>query len=146
MKLLMNPRRRAGLRHMAAGFTLIELMIVVAIVAILAAIAYPSYQEYVLKSRRAQAKSDLVEYAQLAERSHTVNNSYTSFVLSDAQSRSPREQGATVQYAIRLATAQSTFTLTATPQGAQTKDKCGTLTLNQAGTKTSSGAAVAQCW
>ncbi|MDW7601742.1 prepilin-type N-terminal cleavage/methylation domain-containing protein, partial [Stenotrophomonas maltophilia] len=58
--------------RLARGFTLIELMIVVAVVAILAAIAYPSYSEHVRKSRRAQAKADLVEYAQLAERFHTV--------------------------------------------------------------------------
>ena len=44
----------------AGGFTLIELMIVVAVLAILAAIAFPSYQEHVRKARRAQAKADLV--------------------------------------------------------------------------------------
>ena len=67
-----NSMRSGGLSRMAAkrapGFTLIELMIVVAVVAILVAIAYPSYQEQIRKSRRAQAKADLVEYAGLAER------------------------------------------------------------------------------
>src|SRR5690554_6217446 len=61
------------------GFTLIELMVVVAVVAILAAIAIPSYQEQVRKSRRGQAQADLVELAQRAERSHTVNNTYAEF-------------------------------------------------------------------
>ena len=61
----------ASFKH-AKGFTLIELMIVVAVVAILATIAMPSYQEHVRKSRRAQAKADLVELAQQLERHHTV--------------------------------------------------------------------------
>ena len=58
------------------GFTLIELMIVVAIVAILAAIAYPSYQEHVRKTRRAQAKTDMMETVQQLERRFSARNSY----------------------------------------------------------------------
>ena len=83
--------RGGMIRSAAAGFTLIELMIVVAVVAILAAIAVPSYQEQVRKSRRAQAKADLVEYAQMAERFFTVNNTYVGFTLPTTQS--PREGG-----------------------------------------------------
>ena len=59
----------------ARGFTLIELMIVIAVIAVLTALAYPAYQDQVRKSRRAQAKADLVEYAQGAERYFTANNS-----------------------------------------------------------------------
>lgn len=138
--------KTAHRRRVAAGFTLLELMIVVAVVAILAAIAYPSYQDQVRKSRRAQAKADLVELAQLAEREHTVNNSYAGYTLSFDQS--PREAGATMRYRIALnpAPTQSTFTLEATPQGAQAADTCGTLSINQAGAKTSSGAALSECW
>ena len=55
-------------RAAGRGFTLIELMIVVAIVAILAAIAYPSYREHVVKSRRATAQSCLLEMAQFEAR------------------------------------------------------------------------------
>ncbi|MFT4247688.1 MAG: type IV pilin protein [Pseudomonas sp.] len=139
-------RRRAYRRRLTSGFTLLELMIVVAIVAILAAIAYPAYQDQVRKSRRAQAKADLVELAQLAEREHTVNNSYAGYVLAFEQS--PREAGARMMYRIELepAPTQSTFTLVATPQGAQAADTCGTLSINQAGAKTSSGAALSECW
>ncbi|MET0718666.1 MAG: type IV pilin protein, partial [Pseudoxanthomonas sp.] len=78
------------------GFTLIELMIVVAVVAILAAVSYPSFQDQIRKSRRAQAKADLVEYAAAAERFHTSNNSYVGFTLPFTVS--PREAGATVRY------------------------------------------------
>jgi len=129
-----------------AGFTLVELMIVVAIVAILAALAYPAYTGHVLKARRAQAKADLVEYAQLAERWHTVNNTYQGFSLPVTQS--PREPGATARYALALDNVTATtFTIVATAQGDQAEDRCGNLSINQAGVKTSSGPApLADCW
>jgi type IV pilus assembly protein PilE len=129
-----------------SGFTLIELMIVVAVVAILAAIAMPAYQEHVRKARRAQAKADLVEYAQLAERWHTVNNTYVGFALPSNQS--PREAGATAHYtlAINPVATQSVFTIAATAQGGQTNDLCGNLSINQAGVKTNSKGALSDCW
>lgn len=61
------------------GFTLIELMIAVAIVGILAGIAYPAYNDAIRKSRRAQAKADLAELSQRAERWYTAKNSYAGF-------------------------------------------------------------------
>lgn len=130
-------------RRLQAGFTLIELMVVVAVVAILAAIAFPSYQEQVRKSRRGQAKADLVEYAQLAERYHTVNNTYVGFT---APTQSPREGVAF--YGVALSNlAQSTFTLTATPVagGPQASDRCGVMTINQAGVKTHKSGTVGEC-
>lgn len=134
-------------RRCGRGFTLIELMIVVAVVAILAAIAYPSYLEHVRKSRRAQAKADLVELAQLAERHHTVNNSYAGFALPFQ--RSPREATqAAAWYDIDLepASTQSTFSLVATAKNDQVNDRCGNLRLNQAGAKDSSEGSLAECW
>lgn len=138
----------AGIRsRTTAGFTLIELMIVVAVVAILAAVAYPSYQDQVRKSRRAQAKADLTEYMQLAERYHTVNNTYVGFALTPAQSQSPRE-GGTAHYtmAINPAATQSAITLAATANGGQAQDKCGNLGINQAGVKTNSKGERSSCW
>ncbi|MFT4255954.1 MAG: type IV pilin protein [Pseudoxanthomonas sp.] len=134
----LKPRR-------ARGFTLIELMIVVAVIAILSAIAYPSYQSYVRKSYRAQAKADLVEYAALAERYYTTNNTYVDFTLPTTVS--PRETGATVRYNLTPATFTSatSFTLTATPVGNQANDPCGTMTLTNAGVKTSEGT-LSECW
>ncbi|WP_454831864.1 type IV pilin protein [Pseudoxanthomonas wuyuanensis] len=135
-----NPLKRA-----AAGFTLIELMIVVAVVAILAAVAYPSYQEQVRKSRRAQAKADIVEYAQLAERFFTVNNTYVGFD-NGLPIQSPREAGATAHYGLNFATTQSTFTITANAQGGQAEDKCGNLSLTQSGVKGNSAGELKDCW
>ncbi len=127
----------------ARGFTLIELMIVVAVIAILASIAYPSYQEYVRKARRGLAKADLVEYAQLAERSRTVNNTYANFALP--ANKSPREANSPAMYNISFAQdpTASSITIQAVPTGGQTKDKCGTLSINQAGVKTPADAG---CW
>ena len=59
-----------------AGFTLIEVMIVVAVIGILASIAYPSYREFVAKSRRAEAKTTLIGAQQWMERFYTENFRY----------------------------------------------------------------------
>jgi type IV pilus assembly protein PilE len=127
------------------GFTLIELMIVVAVVAILAAIAYPSYQDSVRKARRGQAKADMIEYAQMAERFHSLNNTYVGFALPHAGS--PRETPANPRYRLALDGQNATrFRITATPQGDQARDRCGTLTIDQRGVKTNSKGTLAECW
>lgn len=144
--LFEHSRARAMTRTVAQmrGFTLIELMIVVAVVAILSAIAYPSYTEHVRKSRRAQAKVDLVEYGQLAERFHTVQNTYVGFSLPSTVS--PRE-GGTAAYSLALSQqTQSGYVITATPGAAQVADKCGTLSIDQASRKTNSKGLQSDCW
>lgn len=132
------------------GFTLIELMIVVAAVAILAAIAIPSYNDAVRKSRRGQAKADMVEYAQMAERFHTINGTYVGFDVvpgAPLPLQSPREAGATARYTLDYGTpTASTFTITATALGDQTNDYCGNLSINQAGIKTNSAGTLSKCW
>lgn len=139
-------RTRSAAARQARGFTLIELMIVVAVVAILAAVSYPLYSDQVRKSRRAQAKADLVEYAQLAERFHTVNNTYVGFTFPGGGNTiaSPRE-GGTAAYTLGLETTQTTFSLTATASEKQSKDPCGNLSVNQANVKTAGGD-LSECW
>lgn len=130
-------------RTRESGFTLIELMIVVAIVAILAAIAYPSYQEHVRKTRRAQARVDLTETVQLLERYHSARNTYAGF--SSDNVRNTQSTFYTISFD---GTPDATsFTLKAAPSGGQSNDKCGTLTINQAGKKgQKDGMTNADCW
>ena len=128
------------------GFTLIELMIVVAVVAILAAIALPSYNDSVRKSRRGQAKADMLEIVQMLERRYTTNRTYVGIDISGID-QSPRE--GTARYTLTLdPLTATTYTLTAVPQGGQANDtRCGTLTINQLGVKTISGStSVEECW
>lgn len=131
------------MKKSASGFTLIELMIVVAVIAILAAIAYPSYSEYVRKARRGQAKADLVEYAQVAERWRTVHNTYVGFTFP---LQSPRDGTAYYTLSLEGDATVSTFKIQAVPTGAQVGDKCGTLTIDQTGRKANSAGEYADCW
>ena len=131
------------------GFTLIELMIVVAIVGILAAVAYPSYQRYVQDSRRSDARANLVQLAQFMERYYTANGRYVDGGGNAPAlpfTESPRD-GNDKYYDLQLqgVNAQN-YTLTATPKGAMAGDRCGTLSINQAGVKAASGGSVDECW
>lgn len=134
------------------GFTLIELMIVVAIVGILAAIAYPSYTEQVRKSRRADATGALLGFANAMERHATVGGSYCdaggtggASSCGDATNdtgtpsiysgQSPVD-GGTAYYNLTInAATATTYMLHAARTGAQATDKCGILTLTQDGTR-----------
>jgi type IV pilus assembly protein PilE len=128
------------------GFTLIEVMIVVAIVGILAAIAYPSYVEYVRRSERADAKAALQNAAQWLERRYTANTAYPA--AADFTPTGTAKY--TVSYAPTGGAPFREFTLTATPNAGWTDPTCGNLTLAHTGVKDASvpttPAGDAECW
>lgn len=122
------------------GFSLVELMITLAIIGILVAIAYPGYSSHMQKTRRNTATACLQENAQYFERWYTSNLSYEGAV---AQSCTDIEQFYTVS---ESGVGARVYTLTAVPKGAQTKDKCGTLTLDEKGQRGSSEDGAGGCW
>ena len=131
-----------------SGFTLIELMIVVAIVAILAAIAYPSYTNHITKTRRAAGAACAMEAAQFMERYYTTHLTYLNAALPNTQCMNEVGDHYTIQ--LSGAATASAYTIQAVPKGSQASrdTKCKTLSINQAGTKgeTGSAASAAECW
>ena len=132
-------------RRRARGFTLIEVMIVVAIVGILAAIAIPSYSTYIRKSRRADAMASLSQAQTTIERCYAANFSYAMPPCA-----APPATSANGFYAIAAVSTATTYTLTATAAGAQVADTtCTTMTIDQANQQAAAdnaNTAQPSCW
>jgi type IV pilus assembly protein PilE len=128
----------------AQGFTLIELLITLACVALLASLAWPSYQSLILKSQRAQARASLLKAAHWLERAASANGSYPS--AADVPASVLQIDGQ--RYKMTVGSTAQSYTLSATPLGAQTTDTCGVLTVNHLGVRNVQGASqtAAQCW
>lgn len=136
------------MRNAEKGFTLIELMITVAIVALLAAIAYPSYTEYVMRSRRVEGQNLLNDAAARQERWRAQNGSYTTTATDLKLPTS------TSYYTLVLSAASDGsdggYTLKAQRAGVQASDsKCGDFTLDAKGKKdvaAGTPGTAANCW
>lgn len=121
----------------SSGFTLIELMIVVAIVAILATIAYPSFADQMRKSRRAEAMASIQDGQLRMERWRVDHASFAGSGLAIAD---------TTHYKFEIAADGNMYSIKATPQGGQAKDSCGTLTLGRNGSAVTKTPTTGNCW
>lgn len=124
-------------RTKQVGFTLIELMIVVAIVGILSAIAYPSYTEYVRRGHRAEARTGLLQAQQWLERAATAQGVYPTALPNALQwKKADGTADPDKRYTIgfKAGNTNAAFTLIATRKaGAQSNDRCGDFTLPNTG-------------
>lgn len=137
----MNSRQRKG-------FTLIELIIAVAIIGVLTAIAFPSYRNYVIRSSRAAAQTELLQLANLQEKIYLNSNGYAVSITAAYNGRDDGGLGKTTgrtddgKYVLSItpnATPTQVYTITATPVAGSTQDGDGVITISSDGTRLHDG-------
>ncbi len=132
------------------GFTLIEVMIVVAIVGILSAIAYPSYAEYIRRGHRADARAGLLQAQQYLERASTATGIYPTALPANLTWAADTTKRYTIGF--QAGNTNAAFTLVATRKagGPQATDRCGDFTVTNTGVRSAvnytSGTSVTECW
>lgn len=143
-----TARATVAVGGQSRGFSLIELLIVIAIVGILSAIAIPAYTHYITGTRRAAAEACLANFASYMERYHATNMDYSLAALPTLGCASAQNTGDHYGYSLADDSATA-YTLQAKPTGVQaTRDaQCGNLSITQSGQRGASGSAgVAGCW
>jgi type IV pilus assembly protein PilE len=128
------------------GFTLIELMIVLAVLSIIVAVGYPSYQEHIKKSRRAEGMGQLLALADRMERAYSDTGTYPTNVSEIYTATT--DSGL---YTLSIVSANNiSFLISATPTSVknQNDDKCNTFILSSLGDKSVSGGSLGttDCW
>lgn len=128
------------------AFSLIELLIALAIVGILAAVCYPAYQQYVLRSYRAEAMQQLLQIANIQEQQLADFGQYTT-ELSNLGLTSNVTASGRYQISILLNNAASEYQLIATAVGVQSADSsCPSFELNHLGQQNATNSVALSCW
>jgi type IV pilus assembly protein PilE len=154
-----HPSYPPQVRSRESGFTLVEIMIVVAIIAILASIALPSYTSYIAKAKRADARTQLLQVAQFMQRFYAANDTYVQDRAANAVldqvpaslKQSPADSTKLYDLEIPNADLSATgYTIKMVPDstGPMANDPCGTFTLTSAGVRgiTGTGMTRDDCW
>lgn len=143
------------------GWTLTELLMVMAIMAVLAAMAWPSYTQYIQRGHRAEAMAALLEAQHFMERYYSAHGRYSLQAASGAAAVAPAlparlqripadtKADASARYAVSVSQiSANSYTLSAVPMGSMAGDKCASLTLSHTAVRgtTSRVATVAECW
>ena len=140
-------------RQRGQGFTLIELMVVVAIVGIIFAVALPSYKEYVARSKRADARSQLLQAAQFMQRFYSANDQYSfdrsgnAVAVPASIARAPASGDQL--YTLTVTASSSDYSLSMAPVvgSSMASDACGAFTLTSAGVRGVTGTMARDlCW
>lgn len=133
------------MRHFRPGFSLIELLIALAVLGILAAICYPSYQQYVLRTYRAEATAQLLQLAVAQEQHLADYGVYTDDIaVLGGAALSP---SARYELHIQLSEQQLAFEITATAKGLQRADTdCLLFSVNQYGQRNMQDPVAEACW
>ena len=124
------------------GFSLIELLVVMALVALLSSFALPAYQSSQQRAQRTLAKLALMKTAYWLERSASASGNYPTLVPDAVW------QTTELRYRVQMQSQDNVFVLKAVPLGAQAQDPCGSLTLSHVGERGVQNASMtaAQCW
>ncbi len=142
----MKPRNWNSLKR-SRGFSLIELLIVVAIIAVLAAIAIPAYQRYSFRARRTEGQQLLQSIAIAEERYYATHNQYAALNTVGFQNTISQNGFYIADIPASASTSSQAFTVEAVPQTAQITDACQILTINNAGLKSMTGTTSnGNCW
>jgi type IV pilus assembly protein PilE len=152
MKTQVLQSARSDRQYRQAGFSLIELLVVLVIMGVLSALALPGYTRYVQRGNRTEVMAALLEAQHFMERYYSANGQYLSPanavpMLPQRLQRIPIQGTVRYQLSVREATVNS-YLLQAVPEGSMAGDVCGNLTINQTGLRgvLNSTNSVSECW